>query len=428
MPQNIEIPGLLRFLDASPTPFHAVENVAKMLSAAGFEELDERRPWRLDAEHSYFVRRNHSSLFAFRTPKRLSDESVAHLLCAHSDSPTLRLKPNPSLFRDGLHLLNVEVYGSPLLNSWLDRDLSYAGLLVFRKRSEKGLFTRLIRSESVLRIPQLAVHLDREVNSQGLKLNPQLHLLPVLGQGGGDTLFQYMLESYLENGEELVDFDLQLFDTQPASFAGQDKEFILSGRIDNLAMAHAALRALLDTPCHADHLNGMFLFHNEEVGSESYQGAESDFARNCLQRVALSSKVGSEAFLAMLARSFCISADMAHAAHPAFEDKHDSAHRPRLNGGPVLKVNAQRRYATEAVTAARFRELCRMAGVPMQVFASRNDMACGSTVGPGLAARLGIPTVDVGNAMLSMHSIREMAGAHDHDSMIKVFKTALQMD
>lgn len=428
MPQNLEIPGLMRFLDASPTPFHAVAYIADQLLASGFEELDEREMWRLEANRSYFVRRNQASLFLFRTPHKMGTTSAVRLTCAHTDSPALRLKPNPSVFREGMHLLNVEVYGSPLLNSWLDRDLGYAGLLVFRRRGEKDLCSRTVRSDSVLRIPQLAVHLDREVNSQGLKLNPQQHLLPILGMGGGDSLFQYLLESYLENGEELVDFDLQLFDTQPAAYAGLEKEFLLSGRIDNLAMAHAAVRALQDTACHAEHLNGVFLFHNEEVGSNSYQGAESDFARNCLQRVAASFKVAGEAFMAMMARSFCISADMAHAAHPCFEDKHDSGHRPRLNGGPVLKVNAQRRYATEAMSSARFRELCRMANVNLQVFVSRNDIPCGSTVGPGLAARLGIPTVDVGNPMLSMHSVREMMGTHDHDPMIKVLKSSFQAD
>jgi len=428
MPQNFEIPGLLRFLDASPTPFHAVEYIAQQLSAAGFEELDERKAWRLDAAHSYFTRRNHTSLCAFRTPHKFHEQTAFRLACAHTDSPTLRLRPNPSLFRDGMHLLNVEVYGSPLLNSWLDRDLGYAGLLVFRKRGEKGLSVKHIRSESILRIPQLAVHLDREVNSQGLKLNPQLHLAPIMGLGGGDTPFQYLLESFLENGEELVDFDLQLFDTQPATYAGLEKEFILSGRIDNLAMTHACIRALQETPSHMEHLNAVFLFHNEEVGSNSWQGAESDFARNCLQRAALSFKAGGDAFMAMLARSFCISTDMAHAVHPLFEDKHDGGHKPKLNNGPVLKVNAGRRYASEALSSARLRELARIAGVNLQVFTSRNDIPCGSTVGPGLAARLGMETVDIGNPMLSMHSIREMAGSFDHDPMIKLLKTSFQAD
>ena len=428
MPQNLEVSSLLRFLDASPTPFHAVETTSLQLSASGFEEIQESAPWRLEAGHSYFVKRNHTSLFAFRTPQRLGEHSAFRLSCAHTDSPALRIKPNPSLFRDGMHLLNVEVYGSPLLNSWLDRDLGYAGLLVFRRRGESGLFTRLIRSDTLLRIPQLAVHLDRELSSQGLKLNPQNHLMPILGLGGGDSLFSYLLESYLENGEELVDFDLQLFDHQPAALMGLEKEFITSSRIDNLAMAHAGVIALQDSLVHSEHFNGVFLFNHEEIGSETQMGAESDFARNCLQRIALSFKINGDAFLAMLSRSFGISTDMAHGVHPAFEEKHDPSHRPRLNAGPVLKVNAQRRYATEALTGGYFREFCRQAGVEMQTYSHRNDLPCGSTVGPALAARLGIPMVDVGNPMLSMHSIREMAGTLDHAPMIKVLKTSFQAD
>lgn len=428
MPQNIEMPGLLRYLDAGVSPFHVVEASVKMLQDQGFLELDERRSWRLETGRAYFVRRNHCTLFAFRTPSRWSEESSLRLVCAHTDSPALRLKPNPSVFRDGLHLLNVEVYGSPLLHTWLDRDLGYAGLLVYRPRGETALKTRLVRADSLLRIPSLAVHLDREVNSNGLKLNAQQHLMPILGMGGGDSLFQYLLESHLQSGEELVDFDLQLFDAQPAALGGLDKEFILSGRLDNLAMCHASLRALLDVAGSLDHLQGVFLFHNEEVGSSSYQGAESDFARSSLQRLSLAFKLGGEPLLAMLARSFCISADMAHAVHPAFEDKHDSGHRPKLNGGPVLKVNAARRYATEALGSAAFREMARLSGVSPQVFVSRNDMPCGSTVGPGLSARLGMPVVDVGNPMLSMHSIREMAGSQDHEPMIQIFKNLYQAD
>lgn len=428
MLQNIEIPGLIRLLDASPTAFHAADHIANQLKTAGFEELDEKETWRLDAGQNYFVRRNLATLFAFRTPQRMTERSAIRLISAHTDSPALRLKPNSSVFRDGMHLLDVEVYGSPLLNSWLDRDLGYAGLVIYRRRGEAGLHTRLIRSSNILRIPQLAVHLDREVNKQGLKLNPQHHLMPILGIGGGDTPFPYLLESYLDNGDELVDYDLQLFDTQAASFAGLDKEFLLSGRIDNLAMAHAGIRALLDAPGHTEDVQGVFLFHNEECGSQSLQGAESDFARNCLQRIGWAFKISGDAQLAWFARSFGISADMAHAVHPLYEDRHDPVHRPRLNGGPVIKSNAQRRYATEAITSARFREYCRLAGIVPQVYSCHNDIPCGSTVGPGLSARLGIPTVDVGNPMLSMHSIREMAGSSDHDAMIKVLKTSFQAD
>jgi aspartyl aminopeptidase len=422
MTNALEIHSLMRFLDLGRTPYHAVQQVRTLLTEVGFTELDESRAWVLEPAQPYFVVRGNSSIFAFRTPVRFTPEIRLHLIGAHTDSPSLRIKPNPSLFREGFHMLNIEVYGTPILSTWIDRDLSFGGQLVFRRKGERELRTRLIDSNTVVRIPSLAIHLQ-DAERDGGKLNPQTQLLPILGLGGGDTYFRHLLESHLDPGEDLIDWDLQLFDTAKASLAGLSNEFVLSSRIDNLAMVHAAVRALQDSPSQSTNIIGCMLFHNEEIGSVSWQGAESRFAHHTLERIFNAFQAPRDLFFAALSRSFLISADMAHAVHPSYEDRHDSSHRPRMNAGPVIKTSASRRYATESTTSARFRELCRTANVDAQVFVSRNDQRCGTTIGPIIASQVGIPTVDVGNPMLSMHSIREMAGTEDHDSMIRVLKT-----
>jgi len=422
MSNALEIHSLLRFLDQGRTPYHAIQQARTLLTEVGFTELDESRPWMLESAQSYFVVRGNASLFAFRTPARFSPDTRLHLIGAHTDSPTLRIKPNPSVFREGYQMLNVEVYGSPILSTWIDRDLSFGGQLVFRRKGERDLRTRLIESNTIIRIPSLAIHLQ-DAEKDGGKLNPQTQLMPILGLGGGDTYFRHLLESHLEPGEDLIDWDLQLFDTAKAALSGLSGEFVLSSRIDNLASVHAALRALQESPVHGTNLIGAVFFHNEEVGSTSWQGAESRFLPQVLDRIFSTFQASRDLYYAALNRSFFISADMAHAVHPAYEERHDPSHRPRINAGPVVKSNAGHRYATEAITSARFRELCRTANVDLQVFVSRNDVHCGSTIGPAIAAQIGIPTVDVGNPMLSMHSNREMAGTDDHDSIVRVFKT-----
>lgn len=427
MPNALEIHSLMRFLDLGQTPYHVVQHARTLLQEQNFVELDETKPWVLDPAQAYFVVRNNSSIFAFRTPQRFTPDIRLHLIGAHTDFPALRVKPNPSLFREGYHLLNVEVYGSPILSTWFDRDLSFGGLLVFRRKGERDLRTRLVNSNTVVRIPNLAIHLQDPDKDSG-KINPQNHLMPILGLGGGDTYFRHLLESHLEPGEDLIDWDLQLFDTAKAALSGLSSEFVLSSRIDNLAMVHASLRALQESPAHSSNLVGAVFFHNEEVGSVSFQGAESRFATQVLDRIFSSFQASRDLYYASLNHSFFLSADMAHAIHPAYEERHDPTHRPRINSGPVIKVNANRRYATECTTSARFREIARLANIDIQSFASRNDQRCGSTIGPAIASQLGIPTVDIGNPMLSMHSIREMAGTDDHDSMIRIMKTFYLQD
>ncbi len=427
MSSSPEIQNLQRFLDASVTPFHVVEQIRSQLEELRCVILDEGTDWSLEPSQLYAVVRGGSSIIVFKTPTRFTSDSKLHLVGAHTDSPTIKVKPNASIFREGYHLLNVEVYGSPILSSWVDRDLGFAGQLIFRRKGEKVLHTRLVRSSTILRIPSLAIHLqDPEKDSS--RLNPQTHLMPVLGLGGGDTYFRHYLESHLELGEDLLDWDLQFFDQSKSSLAGMNQEFIVSSRLDNLCMVHASLRALLDSPIHPTHVTGVVFFHNEEVGSQSWQGAESMFASNVFERVFASFDVSRTTYLSILSKSFLISADMAHAVHPCYEERHDPTHRPRINAGPVLKVNSQKRYATEAWTASRFRDLCRHAAIDMQTFVSRNDVRCGSTIGPALSSLMSIPAVDIGNPMLSMHSIREMAGSDDHDAMIRVFKTFFTLE
>lgn len=427
MPQSLEIPGLVRLLDAGITPWHAVSHVRQLLLDANFSELSEDKVWILEPARAYFCVRGHGSLFAFRTPLSFNHLSKITLLGAHTDSPSLRLKPNPSIYREGYHMLNVEVYGSPILSTWLDRDLGIAGQVVYRRKNAKGLLTRLVETDLTVRIPSLAIHLETDtINSS--KLNSQTHLMPILGLQGSDLYIQHIMESYLEPGEELVEWDLLLHDRARAIMCGFQGEFLSSARVDNLAMTHATTRALIDTSPHGENLHAVALFHNEEVGSQSYLGADSEFATTCLERIFTSFRLGRDHLFAATAGSLLISADMAHAVHPAHEERHDPTHKPRINAGPVIKYNGNRRYATDAQGAARIREAARLSGVPLQAFSPRNDQRCGTTIGPVLSSRLGMVAVDIGNPMLSMHSIRELCGTEDQDSMVRLLKTILQME
>jgi aspartyl aminopeptidase len=414
---------LLDFLGASPTPYHAVASAAQRLEAHGFTRVDDRANWQgLAWPGRFYAVQGETTLLAWVHPQKKSvQEGVAgfRIVGAHTDSPNLRLKPRAAVRREGYEQVGVEVYGGALVNSWLDRDLGIAGRLVVAGGS------RLVRIHRPLfRVPQLAIHLDRDVNDKGLVLNKQQHLLPITALTGGDEIDVVSLCAR-EAGvprEQVVGSDLMLYDVVPPTIAGAKDEFVFSGRLDNLAMSHAATAAL--TAAAADLEAGsavgiIALFDHEEVGSESAAGAASAFLPRVLERIVLASGKGRDDYLRALAGSRCVSADMAHAVHPNYADRHDAQHRPALNGGPVLKVNAQQRYATSAATAALFTQICREVDVPLQHYAHRTDLPCGSTIGPIVSTRLGIPTVDVGNPMLSMHSIREMAGARDAAMMTR---------
>jgi aspartyl aminopeptidase len=422
--RNSDADALIAFLNASPTPFHAVGAAASRLAAAGASQLDEKQSWSLAPGRAYFLERNRSSLVALRLPPDTAPAARLRLriVAAHTDSPCLKLKPRPPEDSANYRQWGVEVYGGVLYNSWLDRDLGLAGRVSVL--GENGVRSALVRLEDrPFRIPQLAIHLDRGVNDSGLILNAQRHLQPVLGLSDAETRG---LEGFLEEAAGApfgaFAFELHLYDTTPAGYGGFADEFVFSGRLDNLGMSHAALSAFCAAAPEPETIQVIALFDNEEVGSVSAQGANSNLIASALERTLAALGRPREELLATLARSHIVSADMAHAIHPNYPEKHEPNHFPLINHGPVIKGNASMRYATNAETSALFRGLCRRAGVPVQDFVNRTDLACGTTIGPHISAALGIPTVDVGNPMLSMHSAREMAGSEDHGMMIRALR------
>ena len=413
--------NLLEFIDRSPTPFHAVQEMASYLSGRGFNEINEADAWDLAPHGRYFLTRNDSSLIAFEVGSN-PDEGFK-IIGAHTDSPNLRLKPNAGYEKSGYLQLGVEVYGGVLLSTWTDRDLSLAGRVILGGKKKPS--SKLIRFEqALLRIPQLAIHLNRDVNKKGLLLNEQNHLPPIFSlqkKSSPDEILKKMISRELKcRPADIIGLELSLYDTQPGTIAGPEGEFVFSGRLDNLASCHSAMQALTESTTKDPATRVIAFYDHEEVGSETAQGAGSPFLKDVLERISLDE--GRESFLRALAKSFFISADMAHAVHPNYADKHDTEHMPLINAGPVIKSNAGQRYATDAVSSAWFESLCRKAKIPVQKFVVRSDLGCGSTIGPVTAANLGIRTVDVGNPMLSMHSIREMAGTKDHESLTRVFK------
>ena len=414
---------LLSFLSASPTPFHAVAESRARLEAAGFRALAERDSWEQLAAGAYYVTSSGTNLFAFVLPAAPEARRAYRIVGAHTDSPNLRLKPNAAYTSEGYAQLGVEVYGGALLNSWLDRDLGLAGRLLVRPDGGGALVDKLVRIDRpIARVPQLAIHLDREVNDKGLVLNRQEHLAPILGLAPASGALDEMLaEAAGVRADAIAGSELMLYDLTAPAVGGQHGEFIFSARLDNLAMCHAALTAIVQAPVPAA-ISVIALFDHEEVGSESAAGAGSAVLPRLLERL----QPSREAFHQACARSTCISADMAHAVHPNYASRHEPRHKPQLNGGPVIKTNSQQRYATTAATATMFAQLCRDEGVPVQHYAHRTDLPCGSTIGPITSTLLGIPTVDVGNPMLSMHSARELCGSRDPELMTKVLARYLR--
>ncbi|MCS6899492.1 MAG: M18 family aminopeptidase [Myxococcales bacterium] len=419
---------LLRFLQESPTPYHAVESALRRLTAVGFSRLDEATSWRGLAPGRYAVIRG-GSLLAFVLPP--GPARAFRIAGAHTDSPNLRLKSRPEYAKMGYHQIGVEVYGGVILNSWLDRDLGLAGRIVVRQNGE--LETRLLQVDRpIARIPQLAIHLDREVNDRGLVLHRQEHLPPVLGLTGEDAPSALRSLCARELGvtpDDLLSFDLMLYDLTPPVVGGLSGEFLFSARLDNLAMCHASLGALIAAAEQVREgvpIPVVALFDHEEVGSSSATGAGAPLLPMLLERLVLATGGDRDDYHASLARSLCVSADMAHAVHPNYPERHETRHRPALNAGPVVKLNAQQRYATCGRMASLFDELCRRRGIKAQYYVHRTDLPCGSTIGPITATLLGIPTVDVGSPMLSMHSIREMAGTADPRLMTSALTAFLE--
>lgn len=428
------VQDLLRFLDASPTPFHAVAEAVRRLEAAGFTPLDEDQVWRLAAGNRHYAIRGGGSLVAFEVGTAPPAVGGFRVIGAHTDSPNLRIRPRPDVTAHGYRQLAVETYGGVLLHTWLDRDLSVAGRVWLRDAGGALRPALVDLRRPMLRIPSLAIHLSREIRTEGLKLNAQDHTMPVLGleaaPGLSDVLRRALREAGAtdETDPHICGYDLMLYDTQPAAVGGVDDAFVYASRLDNLGSCHAALRALLAAERGASAgTRVIVLYDHEEVGSRSAEGAQgtllADVLARCVEGV---EGDGQQGLARALARSCLVSADMAHAVHPNYADKHEARHRPVIGRGPVIKTNVERSYASDGATAARFAALCAAAGVEPQHFASRNDMPCGSTIGPITAARVGIPAVDVGNPMLSMHSCREMAGTADVAPMIEVLRRFLE--
>lgn len=413
------ITDLLDFIHASPTPFHAVASCVDRLEAAGFVALDEREPWEIAPGGRYRVVRNDSSIIAFIAGTEPFAESGAAVVGAHTDSPNLRVKPHPELKSDGYVRVGVEVYGGVLLASWTDRDLGLAGRVTCL---EDGVPTsRLVHVDRpIARIPQIAIHLDRTVNKDGLKLNAQTHLPPVVGLDGGEDFQSWLAGEAGVDSESMVSFDVMFHAVEPPAISGMGGEFVHAPRLDDLAMCHAGLESLLAARDPSPRTRAVVFFDNEEIGSETAQGAAGSFFADVVERLAAATGGGRDAAARGRARTLVLSADMAHAVHPSRPDRHDAEHAPRINGGPVIKINVNARYATDSESSAVFEALCRDVEVPVQKFVMRSDLACGTTIGPIMASRLGARTVDVGNPMLSMHSAREMAGSCDHEMMIAV--------
>ena len=405
------------FLDRSPTPFHAVSIMSAMLEKAGFSALSETEQWSLEAGGKYFVTRNGSSIISFTVGTESMADTGIRMAGAHTDSPCLMVKPQPELLRNQYFQLGVEVYGGALLNPWFDRDLSIAGRLVYKDNSGQ-LKQKLVNFEKpVAMIPSLAIHLDREANA-GRTINAQTDIPPILMQSEEKQEFNQLLaERFLAEGEQVMDYELCLYDVQQAATLGLNSEFLASARLDNLLSCFVATKALIEAGTERTSL--IVCNDHEEVGSVSSVGADGPFLESVVERLCQYSNQSANR-AGVMANSLLISCDNAHAVHPNYPAKHDQSHSPLLNGGPVIKVNVKQRYATNGVTASLFKQMCEATDVPVQTFVSRSDLGCGSTIGPMTSAKLGVPTLDVGIPQLAMHSCREVTGTADPQRLTRV--------
>lgn len=424
---NNYIESLLQFMDASVCNFLAVDTIKQMLSKNGYVEKRIEQPLQCQPGDKFFVTKNDSAIFAIKIGSRPISETGFKIITAHSDSPCFRIKPHPEMLSgDRLVRLNTEVYGGPILYTWFDRPLSLAGRVILRGESALKPVTRLLKiDEPILMIPHLAIHFNRSVN-EGNVLSKQKDMLPILTRiseslSANGLLVNYIAKSLNVAVDDILDFDLFLYNTQPATLTGLNKEFVMSGRLDDLSMAHAAITAIIEaTDDEATCISA--IFDNEETGSGTKQGAHSPVLSNLLRRIAECQGVNFDGFCQAVGRSFMISADNAHAFHPNYAEKYDPTNHPALGGGPVIKINANCKYMTDAHSAAIFKSLCDEAGAPCQYFVNHSDVAGGSTLGNIFTGQLDIEGVDVGNPLLAMHSACETGSTDDHINMIRAFK------
>ena len=424
---NTYIESLLKFMDSSVCNFLAVDTIKKVLVANGFVEKRLEDAFTCQAGEKFFVTKNDSAIFAVTVGSKPVSETGFKIISAHSDSPCFRIKPNPEMVSgDGLVRLNTEVYGGPILYTWFDRPLSLAGRVILKGESALHPMTRLLKIDNpILVIPHLAIHFNRSVN-EGNPLSKQKDMLPILTRissslEANNLLINYVAKSLDVSVADILDFDLFVYDTEKACVVGLNDEFVLSGRLDDLSMAHAAITAITEaTDSEATCVSA--IFDNEETGSGTKQGAHSPVLTNILRRVATCQGVDFDGFCRAVSKSFLISADNAHAFHPNYGEKYDPTNHPAIGGGPVIKINANCKYMTDAHSAAIFKSLCIEAGSPYQYFVNHSDVAGGSTLGNIFTGQLDIEGVDVGSPLLAMHSVRETASTDDHVNMIKVFK------
>mgnify|MGYP000251449932 FL=1 len=425
------IKRLLSFLDASPVNFLAVKNLTDELQQHGYRRIDTTEALgTVKAGDKFFVTKNDSSIYAFQIGRKALAETGFHMICAHCDSPTFRIKPHAEIdCEGGIVKLNTEVYGGPIMSTWFDRPLTLAGRVIVKSKDVMTPTTLLLHvKRPLLQISNLAIHFNRQVND-GVKLSRQKDVLPILGiindeLEKGNLLMNIILDELNKQQtvarEDILDFDLYLADATPACTFGAHNELISSGRLDDLSMCFAGLEALLASQP-TDTTQVLAIFDNEETGSQTKQGAGSPFLSYMLKRIALAQGGTEEAYYQAVERAFMISADNAHAWHPNYSEKYDPTNHPMLGGGPVIKFNAAQKYASDAYSASVFAGLCKKAGVPCQRFVNHSDVAGGSTLGNILASSIPLRGVDMGNAILAMHSCRETGSTADHEFCVKVF-------
>lgn len=427
------IDSLINFLNSSPVNFLAVDSIAKKLTENGYERIDaEESMPKMTSGMKVFFTKNDSSLYAFEIGQKPLAETGAHIIAAHCDSPTFKIKPKSEIFSEGgLVKLNTELYGGAIMSTWMDRPLSLAGRVIIKGTDPIHPETRLLHiKRPLLQIPNLAIHFNRGVND-GVKLSKQKDMLPILGivtdELEKDNLLIKLIASELSvEPKYILDFDVYLYDTTPACRFGLHNEFISSGRLDDLSMVHAGLEALTGSQA-SDCTKILAIFDNEEVGSATKQGAGSPFLASLIQRIIIAQNGILDDFYRMIEKSFLISADNAHAWHPNYNDKYDPTNHPLMGYGPVVKYNSAQKYVSDAYSASVFFNVCEEAGVPCQTFVNNSDIAGGSTLGNILSASLPLKGVDMGNPIWAMHSVRETANAKDHEYCIKAFKKFFEL-
>lgn len=419
--------NLINFIDRSPSQFHATKNVEEILIKEGFKKLNFQDKWELEKEGKYYTIKNNSAIIGFVIGKGEIEENGFKLIGAHTDSPGFRIKPNPEMTVEGKYLkLNTEVYGGPILNTWFDRPLSMAGRVSVKTENPLKPKELLVDMEKpIMIIPNLAIHMNKGVND-GLKINPQTETLPLLATINDkfekdNFLLKLIAENLDINIEDILDFELYLYEVEKGSLVGLNEEFISIGKLDDLAMVHAGLYGLIDSSV-GNATNVLVCFDNEEVGSSTKQGAASPMLRTILERIGVAMGKDREDYYRALSNSFLISADQAHGLHPNYIDKQDPTSRPVVNGGPAIKIAANQSYTTDSSSSAVFQGICKSINVPVQKFANRSDARGGSTIGPISSTQLDIQSVDIGNPILAMHSVRELGGVLDHHYTYESFK------